>query len=74
MIEDLKQKERILTDAGLLVAYLRLRIDRWLGSRISLKEPAFIDQIIEQCGLKDQRLHDAQPDTIINCDEDAYAT
>ncbi len=66
LIEDLKQQGYILTDEGPLAAYLGLQVDQLPGNRISMEQPAFIDQIIEQCGLKGQRLHDTPADTILH--------
>ena len=69
LIADLKQRGYILTDEGSLAAYLGLQIDRLPGNRISLKQPAFIDRIIKQCNLKDQRMHDTPADVILHRDE-----
>jgi hypothetical protein len=69
LISDLKQRGYILTDEGSLAAYLGLQIDRLPGNRISLKQPAFIDRIIKQCNLKDQRMHDTPADAILHRDE-----
>jgi hypothetical protein len=69
LIEDLKRKGYILTDEGSLAAYLGLQIDRLPGNRISLKQPAFIERIIKQCNLKDQRMHDTPATDILHRDE-----
>ncbi len=69
LIDDLKLRAYILTDEGPLAAYLGLQVEKLPGNSISMKQPAFIDRIIEQCGLKDQRLHDTPADTILHRDE-----
>ncbi len=43
LIEDLKQQGYILTDEGLLAAYLGLQVNRLSGNQISMKQSAFID-------------------------------
>jgi hypothetical protein len=35
-----------------------------------MKQPAFIDRIISQCNLKDQRMHDTPADEILHRNED----
>ncbi|MDA3833359.1 MAG: reverse transcriptase domain-containing protein [Spirochaetales bacterium] len=70
LIADLTKKGYILTDEGPLSAYLGIQVERLSGNRISMKQPAFIDRIIEQCHLKDQRMHDTPADTILNRDSE----
>jgi len=70
LIDDLKKRGYILTDEGPLAAYLGLQVERLPGNRISMKQPAFIDRIIDQCKLKDQILHDTPADTILHRDKD----
>ncbi len=64
LIDDLKQRGYILSELGPLAVYLGLQVERLPGNLIFMKQPAFIDRIIDQCGLKDQRLHDTPVDTI----------
>ncbi len=66
LISDLQQQGYLLTDEGSMAAYLGLQIDRLPGNRISLKQPAFIDRIIANCGLKDQRMHDTPADVVLH--------
>jgi len=70
LIVNLANKGYILTDEGPLSAYLGIQVERLSGNRISMKQPAFIDRIIEQCNLKDQRMHDTPADAILHRDED----
>ncbi len=69
LIKDLEKKGYILTDEGPMSAYLGIQVDRLSGNRISMKQPAFIDRIINNCGLKDMRMHDTPADEILNRDE-----
>lgn len=73
LINNLKAKGYILTDEGSLAAYLGIQVERLSHNRISMKQPAFIDRIINQCGLKDQRMHDTPADTILHRDENGPA-
>ena len=59
----------ILTDKGPLSVYLGIQVDRLQGNKISMKQPALIERIIAQCGLKDMRMHDTPADTILDRDE-----
>lgn len=70
LIKDLERRGYILTDEGSLSAYLGIQVDRLEGNRISMKQPAFIDRIIAQCGLKDSRMHDTPADAILHRDKD----
>jgi Reverse transcriptase (RNA-dependent DNA polymerase) len=70
LIRDLGNKGYILTDEGPLSAYLGIQVDRLSGNRISMKQPAFIERIIEQCNLKDQRMNDTPADSILHRDTD----
>jgi len=69
LINKLKQRGYILTDEGSLAAYLGIQVEKLSGNRIVMKQPAFIDRIIAQCGLKDQRMHDTPADKILHRDE-----
>jgi hypothetical protein len=70
LIKDLQRKGYILTDEGSLSTYLGIQVDRLKGNRISMTQPAFIDRIIDQAGLKDVRMHDTPADTILTRDSD----
>ena len=68
LIKDLEKRGYILTDEGPLSAYLGIQVDRLKGNKISMKQPAFIERIITQSGLKDARMHDTPADTILTRD------
>ena len=68
LIKDLEKRGYILTDEGPLSAYLGIQVDRLEGNRISMKQPAFIERIITQSGLKDARMHDTPADIILTRD------
>ena len=70
LIADLERQGYVLTDEGPLSAYLGIQVDRLEGNRISMKQPAFIERIIEQCHLKDLRMHDTPADTILKRDSE----
>jgi Reverse transcriptase (RNA-dependent DNA polymerase) len=53
LIRDLERKGYILTDEGPLSAYLGIQVEHLSGGQISMKQPAFIEQIIDRCHLKD---------------------
>ena len=65
---DLMKKGYVLTDEGPLSAFLGLQVNKSNGE-IELTQPAFIERIIKQVGLKDERLHDTPADTILKRDE-----
>jgi len=70
LIEALKKKGYMLTDEGEISAYLGIQIRKLPDGRISLTQPALISRIIEQCGLKDERMHDTPADSILHRDKD----
>lgn len=61
-------KGHILTDKGSMLAYLRLKTNKLNDKSIKLLQPAFIEQIINQVNLKDERLHDTLADQILHRD------
>ena len=68
VLGNLMKKGYVLTDEGLLSAFLGLQVNKSNGE-IELMQPAFIERIIKQVGLKDERLHDTPADTILKRDE-----
>jgi len=73
LIADLKQKGYILTDKGELAAYLGLQVTKHSDGTVTLKQPAFIERIIEQCKLKDARMHDTPAIEILHRDSNGEA-
>ena len=69
VFKDLKAKGYVLTDEGPLLAFLGLQVKKEADG-IELTQPAFIERIIEQVGLKDERMHDTPADTILGRDEE----
>jgi hypothetical protein len=69
LIADLERRGYILTDEGPLSAYLGIQVDRIGKNKISMKQPAFIERIINNCGLKDDRMNDTPADSILHRDE-----
>jgi Reverse transcriptase (RNA-dependent DNA polymerase) len=68
LIKDLEQKGYVLTDEGPLSAYLGIQVERLGNNKVSMTQPAFIERIIEQCGLKDLRVNDTPADSILHRD------
>jgi hypothetical protein len=69
LISTLRDKGYVLTDEGDVSAYLGLKIDYEGQHRITMRQPAFIERLIEQASLKDQRMHDTPADGVLMRDE-----
>ena len=69
VIADLREEGYTLTDEGDLLAYLGLQIEQKLEMEITISQPAFIDRIIKELNLKDQRMHDTPSDSILKRDK-----
>lgn len=66
LIINLKEQGYKLRDEGELSAYLGLQVNKLDDKIISLTEPAFIEQIINQANLKDlRRMHNTPADAIL---------
>ena len=70
LIEALKKRKYVLTDEGDVSAYLGLQIEHVTKTKVSLKQPAFIQRIIDQVGLKDARMHSTPADTVLGRDKE----
>ena len=69
LITALRKKGYVLTDEGEMSAYLGLQVDR-KDEKITMRQPAFIQRIIDQVGLKDNRMHDTPADGVLTRDEE----
>lgn len=69
LIKQLADKGYVLADDGPLSMYLGMQIKRESKDKVSITQPAFIEQILKATNLKDQRMHDTPADQVLRRDE-----